>query len=121
MREGGLSKKTEITSAAYTEVRDSAELSNSPRIKHQQYDVLITDSIRFNFGDDVFVSGRRGRRERRSVYHYPGMYTSDYYDSRSAFRVRQLHINAFHCLIQSSGMTVHTRYFTAKTATRVDE
>ena len=28
-----------------------------------------------------------GRRKRRSVYHYPGMYTSDYYDSRSAFRV----------------------------------
>ena len=63
---------------------------------HNRYDSI---------SDDVaWFSGRRGRR---SVYHYPGMYTSDYYDSRSAFRVSELTLDTFivrHCHVTCTYM-----------------
>ena len=55
MREGGLSKQRETTCAAYTEVWDSAELSNSPRIF---LDLIIrvyfTDDYRWKFAALLF-------------------------------------------------------------------
>ena len=53
---------------------------------HVHVQVLIADKILVSL--TVFVPGRR---RHRSSYHYPSMYTSNYNDSRSAFRVRHTH------------------------------